>query len=343
MTNTYDLFVGSYASAEEEAIHWLTFDTETEQLEKVSAISGIINPSFVRLNHAKTHLYAVSEVDEGEVVSYKIDYENKQLIELNRQPTKGGPCFIEIDEKDKFIFTANYGGGSFIVHPLLEDGQIGPHSHFLDYGTEAERKGLTSHAHAIKGVPNTNAFVGTDLGLDKLYVYKLDENNGKLETKAELSTKEGAGPRHLDFHEKLQVMYVLNQDNSTLLVYKYDKIGENFTFLEEHPTILEEFTGTNYCADIHITDEFVYVSNRGHHSVTSYKILEDGRLEPVATVTSGGEWPRGFAIVPNEQHVLVANEHTDDIKVTRITNDGSIEHTNNEIYMQKPVWIEFNK
>lgn len=341
MANKYDVFIGSYGNENEETIYWLNFDPEVGKLIKVSAISGIDNPSFVLLNHAKTHLYAVSEVDEGEVISYLVDYQNKSLTELNRQPTKGGPCFLEIDKSDRYLFTANYGGGSVIVHPLAEDGTIQADSDFIDYGSEAKKVGLTSHVHAIKNIPNTNKYVATDLGLDKLYVYELDSVNGKLNELQIIDTPKNGGPRHLEFHEERKMMYILNQDDSTVLVYSYDEADENFKRRQVLPALLDDFEGVNYGADIHLTEsgKYLYVSNRGHHSITAYEVIGDGTLEPVSNSCSVGDWPRNFAISPEATHILVANEHTDEINVMTIREDGSMKDTGNKICIPKPVCV----
>lgn len=339
MSDNYDVFIGSYGTEAEQTIHWLHFDAAQVSLTSVTSVAGIENPSFVLLNNAKTHLYAVSEVAEGQVVSYEIDYINKALIELNRQPTKGGPCFIEIDATDSFIMTANYGGGSFIVHPLAENGEIEAYSDFVDYGPAAREKGLTSHAHAIKNISGTNTYVATDLGLDKLYIYTLSEA-GKLEAQGEIETPTGAGPRHLAFREDLQTMYVLNQNDSTVMTYTYDLARNQFERRQILPTLLEPFDGTNYCADIHLSGDYLYVSNRGHHSLTVYSILGNGELREMSNVTSAGEWPRGFNTVPNAPYLIVANEHTDELIVMMITKDGSLKQMKNKFKIKKPVWLD---
>src|SRR5699024_6251358 len=120
----YDIFAGCYGSEEEQTIHWLSFDSEQGTLEKKTSFSGVNNPSYLALNHKKSHLYAVSEVDEGEVVSFKIDFQTKHIEELNRQPTEGGPCYLEAGDHSNYLFTANYGGGSIIVHTLNDQGEV---------------------------------------------------------------------------------------------------------------------------------------------------------------------------------------------------------------------------
>lgn len=335
MAKGYDVFIGSYGTENEETIHWLKFNPDIEDFVKISTLSGVDNPSFIMVNHAKTHLYAVSEVEEGQVVSYEIDYDDKKLRELNRQPTKGGPCFLEIDKYDRYLFTANYGGGSFIVHPLHKDGHIESFTDFHQYDSSKR----TSHVHAIKNIPGTSMYVVTDLGHDKLNVY--EHQAGKLKFITALKTVTGSGPRHMAFQSKLNVMYILNQDDSKTLVYTYSEKNMKFKLIQIVPTLIEPFDGTNYGADIHISGAYLYVSNRGHHSITTYKILADGRLEMIANTASGGKWPRNFAVVPNDKHVIIANEHTNNLNVMNISQDGRLKDTGKEWAVNKPVCVSF--
>lgn len=109
-TNQFNVFVGCYGENEQESLHWLRFDSERGKLEAVSSFSGIENPSFITLNSVGNRLYAVSEVEAGEVVSFEIDYQTKSLKELNRKSAHGwAPCFTEVDRDDQYLFTVNYG------------------------------------------------------------------------------------------------------------------------------------------------------------------------------------------------------------------------------------------
>lgn len=333
----YDAFIGSYGKEDEETIHWLRFDSETETFEKVYAVTGIENPSFVIVNNAKTHLYAISEVDEGEVVSYEIDYEQEKLHEVNRQPTKGGPCFVEVDEHDRFLFTANYGGGSIIVHPL-KNGEIGKYTDYHEY----DSRKITSHAHAIRNIPGTNHFVVTDLGHDEIRVYK--HRAGKLHQTKDFLVADHTGPRHVAFKPELNMMYVVNEEDSTVFVYKYDDKCEEFDLVQISAALLEPFAEkSNYAADIHVVGSNVYVSNRGHNSITGYTIKEDGRLDVIGSIPSGGEWPRNFGVVPNEKQIIIANQHSDNLVVMKVHDDGRLEMREGEYKVSRPSCVHFVK
>src|SRR5699024_11318936 len=57
--------------------------------------------------------------------------------ELNRKPTKGAPCYVEVNLEKKILLVANYGNGSIIAYKLDEDGAIGEQ---LDYIAFPETK-----------------------------------------------------------------------------------------------------------------------------------------------------------------------------------------------------------
>lgn len=341
--NQYDVFVGSYGEAAEDSIHWLRFDANDGKLSKVTSISGVENPSFVTLNHKQNRLYTVSEVEDGKIVSFDINYHTKKLTELNRQLTKGNsPCFVEVHESDQFIFTTNYGGANIVVHPLEENGSIKPASEIQEYTNRAKELNTTSHPHCMRNIPNTNLYVVTDLGLNRLFLYEFDEKSSRLVLVNEVEAPADSGPRHLSFHPHLRRIYVVNEFNSTILVYSYDEKGENLALLQTIDTIPIHYEEVNYCADIHVSPSgsYLYASNRGHHTIAAYKILEDGKLECIEQTSTLGRWPRNFAIVPDGRYMLIANEHTNSIIVMRMGKDGKLQETGQDYQVNRPVCLK---
>jgi 6-phosphogluconolactonase len=85
-------------------------------------------------------------------------------------------------------------------------------------------------------------------------------------------------------------------------------------------TVPEGFSGNNYCADIelHPNGKFLYGSNRGHDSIVAYKIAEDGRLTLIDYYTSGGQFPRNFAISTDGNQLIVANQNSDNLLIYNI-------------------------
>src|SRR5699024_946980 len=198
-----------------------------------------------------------------------------------------------------------------------------------------------SHIHTIRKVPNTTKYVATDLGLNQLYFYEFDSQTSKLVLLKTLEAPKGSGPRHIAFHPFKNLIYVVNEYNSTVLTYAYDKPIQHVHLIQELPTLPSDFTKDNYGADIHVTPsaKYVYVSNRGHHSITEYEVLQNGKLSFVGCTSTKGDWPRNFTIIPNEQYILVANEHTNNIVVMKILKDGGLKYTGQQISIKKPVCL----
>ncbi|MCH1624130.1 lactonase family protein [Ferdinandcohnia quinoae] len=322
----YYVVVGSYGANDEQAIEILKFDSEEGSLMKIGSTTGIENPSFLTINRANNRLYSVSEVEQGEVVSYGLDLGSGQLVEMNRQKTQGShPCYISLETNDGCLFAVNYGGGSINIFPLQEDGSIAPLSDVKYYtgSSIVEKHQEQSHPHAIVNIPNTNKFIVTDLGTDLLYVYELQLQTCKFQLVEEVTIPAGSGPRHLVVHPERHNIYVVHELNSSLSVFAYDEGGESLQLIQTIGTLTEEFDGSNYCADIHIspTGTHLYVSNRGHHSIATFEILNDGQLKLIGNTSTMGEWPRNFAIVPNGKFLLVANQHSNSIEVMKIPDD----------------------
>lgn len=342
LVKQYDVFISCYGSEEEDLIHWFNFNTNNGELNKVGATSGIRNSSFVTLNDSLTRLYAVSEVGKGEVVSYEIDLSNTSLTEINRQSVHGnGPCYSEVKD-GRFLLTTNYGQGNVIVHPLTEAGAIEGASDIQDYTEAAASLGVDSHPHAIRNIPSTNRYIVTDLGMNRLIVYEFNEAQAKLVFVEEILTGHQTGPRHVAFHPTLPRMYVINELDSSILTYLYNEDGGSLKQIQKVKTIPDGFTETNYCADIHVAPSglFLYASNRGHNSIASFVVSADGKLQALDHISSGGEWPRSFAIVPDGKFLLVANERTNQVNVMAIHEDGLVTDTGKSYPVDRPVCVK---
>jgi 6-phosphogluconolactonase len=154
-------------------------------------------------------------------------------------------------------------------------------------------------------------------------IYKYDSAKGKLTPNDTpwVKIKAGAGPRHLTFHPEGYNAYLINELNSTITVFTYDAGKGILKEIQTVPTLPEDFTGRNHCADIHVdpSGKFVYGSNRGHDSIVIYEIdTPTGRLKYVDHEPTQGKTPRNFAIDDTGTFLLAANQDTDSIVTFRI-------------------------
>ncbi len=136
---------------------------------------------------------------------------------------------------------------------------------------------------------------------------------------------------------------MVNELNSTVTQIKKNDLGE-FETVGSFSTLPNDFTEASYCADIHISSDgkFLYASNRGHNSIVIYEVsTADGSLKQIGHESVRGNWPRNFSFSPNEDYLLVANQHSKNIvsfKRNKVT--GLLQYVD-EIAAPTPVCILF--
>ncbi|WP_308637026.1 lactonase family protein [Paenibacillus silvisoli] len=342
-------FVGSYASKEQEGISAMVLHTEDGSITRLAGQAGILNPSFLKSNEAGTRLYVVSETgaEPGSVYSFVIHADNGELTAINELTTQGGsPCHVEFDATGKLLIVTNYTGGTLCLYGIeSEDGSLvaADFAAHEGSGPRSDRQ-EGPHPHSALIDPANRYALIADLGTDELVHYAIDHDAQKLVRHHATSTPPGAGPRHMAFHPNGQVLYVINELDSTVAVYSYEAEQSQLALKQVISTLPQGYEGVTTCADIHVTGDgrFLYASNRGHDSIAAYRIESEGKLELVEITPSGGRTPRNFAISPDGRYLIAANQDTDNIVTYRINSEtGALEATGHEIATGKPVCIAF--
>lgn len=281
-------------------------------------INGIPDPSFVIRDGA--FLYAVNEQDAGAVTAIDISGTPKVL---NRQPTKGsGPCHLA--KVGDHLLSANYGSGDLAVHPIAADGSLGQQTDLVRH------EGSAPHAHQV--VQAGEYVLAVDLGTDSIYTYTLTD--GKLTLQHQAKVKTGAGPRHLVFHPSGDYAYVADELDSTVTICGY--ANGVLTVLDTVPT----GAGENYPGEVAISADgrFVYVTNRGHNSVSIFRTNGAG-LELVGTPSCGGDWPRHAAFDPTGRLLFVANQKSNNVATFLVDQTAGTLTQTSEFSTPTPVCV----
>lgn len=329
------VYIGTYTSgkSKSEGIYVYRLNLDSGELKPYKIVKNVVEPSYLEIDKNNKYLYAVNETVEyegkksGAVSAFAIDRKTGDLRFLNQQPSMGGaPCHVAVSGDGRFVLVANYVGGNVAVFPVEVNGGLGASSDSAQHngaGPNKERQ-EAAHAHSIN-LDRSNRFaVACDLGVDKVFVYRFDEKNGKLQTNREqayFQTKAGAGPRHFAFHRNGKNAFVINELDSSVTALEFDAARGTLKEIQTVSTLPADWSGANTCADVHISPngKFVYGSNRGHDSIAVYRFDEKtGKLEPVEHVSTGGITPRNFAVDPTGRFLLAANQNSDSIVVFRI-------------------------
>jgi 6-phosphogluconolactonase len=325
-------------------------DPATATWTPVQLVDGLVNPSFLCFDREQKFLYSVHG-DMDYVSAFSIDPLSGKLTALNRE-TSGGtnPVHLAVDSTNQFLVVSNYTSGNVAVMPISADGSLAPLTDLVNMaGTPGPHRTQQagSHPHQNPFDPNGRFILVPDKGLDRIFVFRLDGKNGKLiaADKPSVATREGAGPRHIDFHPRLPYVYAINELDSTITTYRYDRARGELTPLQILPTLPSDFTGNNTTAEVwaHPSGRFVYGSNRGHDSIATYFVdRSSGLLATVGWESTQGRTPRFFGLDPSGTLLSAGNENSGTIVNFRVDQSaGKLNPVGDPVQFGSPVTIVF--
>lgn len=344
-------FIGTYNNSEDagKGIHCGFFSKDQQTFQETFVYEDIENPTYIEISPDKKFLYAVSEItkyngsETGLITSFSIDAEKGGLTLLNQKITEGTmPCHISIDQTQSCLLVSNYGKGGVTVFSIEGNGALSERSQFIPYQS-GEKK---AHTHSAMIDKNNKYVMVQELGLDRIFQYQLDINAKQLlenEIK-EVILDDQSGPRHFTFHPNRDFAYVINELNSTVIVYQYNLDRGVLTEIQRLSTLPQNFSGDNYPAHLCITPcgNYLYGTNRGHDSLVIFSIDQNsGTLKLVGHESTGGAFPRHFSLVPGTNLLLVANQNSNNIVCFDIDTEKGLLTKASEIQgIGKPVCIK---
>jgi 6-phosphogluconolactonase len=300
------------------------FDTASGELTKPTFLIEAPSPAYYIIAPGGRRLYTCNS--PGFVSAYSIENSNGKLRFLNQRPSGGGdPSYISLDRTARYVFVANYDGGSIAAWALTSDGRLGKRTAFIQHtgGSVNPQRQTHAYAHSIVIDPSNRFALVADLGTDKLYVYKFNVKDGSLTPNdpAFVTVTPGTGPRHVIFHPNGRYVYLLTEMGDTIFVYDWD--GQRGALKEKQSisTLPADFHGVSVAAEVrvHPNGRFLYASNRGRDSIAVFSVAPDtGRLTRIQDVPSGGRSPRNFDFDPTGHWMLVTNHESNNASVLRI-------------------------
>lgn len=340
-------YVGSYSSPQGpegskgrgQGIYLVEMNPATGALVQREVTPDDFNPSWLALNRSGTCLYAANELPNfsASVSAFSVDRPTGRLKLLNTVSSGGaGPAHLSVHPSDRFVLVANYAGGTIAVLPIGSDGKLGEpgdiktdegpvgaaHATSAPQGSFAISGHDRPHAHMIHADPSGRFVLSTDLGLDRIYVWKFDAGSGKLSPNDPpfASLPSGDGPRHFVFHPNARFLYSLQEESSTLVTFDYNAANGTLRPKQTVSTLPKGFAGTNFTSELMISPDarFLYAANRLHDSIASFSIAPNGMLTYVGEEWTRGDYPRSFRIDPAGRFLYSCNQRSDAIACFRI-------------------------
>ena len=330
-------YVGTY-TPNGGGIYLFRLDPATAELTQLQLIDDIRNPTWLAVNAAQTRLYAVSEIDNyqgmhsGAVVSYAIDNDSLQIKRIGAVSSGGpGPAHVSVHPSGKFVFAANYVGGSVAVFPVGSDGalgdatdvrpSVGPRHHVRGANDPPGQFAFSDHdgphLHMVAADPSGQFVIANDAGLDLTLIWRLDAAAGKL-LPAEVpvvTAPPGSAPRHFVFHPNGRVFYNLYEHDAKVAVYDYDAARGGMKLKQVVSSLPPKFAGSNLASEIIMTVDgrYLYVANRLHNAVSIFGVAADGQLRAISEAWVHADSPRSLSIDPGGTFLYSCNQRGDSI------------------------------
>lgn len=378
-TSDYWVYFGTYTgfvymkeglpagASRSKGIYVSKFHPASGELSKPQLAAEIINPAFLAIHPNHRFLYAVTEdplslgpnFDHSSYVSaYSIDSATGKLHLLNKLPTGGtSTCYLSIDKTGHYLMFANFGSSSVTILRIKDDGSIGQQTAFMKHVGSGKDPAFQSkaHPHSIDVSPDNKFAVVSDLGVDKLFIYKFDASTGTLSPDQPpfVQAESGGGPRHFTFDSAGKFGYSLHEMSGYITVLAWNAASGSFTKIQDATSLQPDFIGANDSAEIaiHPNGKFLYESNRrfrgpdmwGPDSIGVFAIDTDkGTLTEVEQVPPRGTMPRNFAIDPTGSYLFAANELSGNVALFKIdASTGRLSPTKADLKIDVPVCIVF--
>ena len=355
-----------------KGIYVSRFHAATGEVSEPELAAEIANPSFLTIHPNHRFLYAVSEDplslgpprDHASYVSaYAIDPATGRLRLLNTIPTGGtSTCYLSMDKTGKFVLLANFGSGSISVIRVNDDGSLGQQTAFvqhLGHGSPDVPVQSGPHPHTILVSPDNRYVIVSDLGVDKVFIYRFDETAGMLSPLDPpfAVVEPGGGPRRFLFDPSGRFGYQLNEMGSTLITFAWDPAQGTLTRLQEVSIAPPSLRNAGAELQISANQKYLYASNRlsrfndkdpskidrlpGTISVFAID-PEKHTLSEIRQFPSGGIMPRNFAIDPTGQYLFALNQVSNNVVQFKIDPaTGMLSRMGRELKVDTPVCLQF--
>jgi 6-phosphogluconolactonase len=284
-------------------------------------------------------------------LGFSVNPDKTKLTALNttESPKSKAPCHLAVDHTGHTLVVVNYQTGDVASFPIRADGSLGAVASLFRHSGSSinpERQ-ASAHAHSATISPDNKYVFVCDLGLDKVFAYKLDVEHSTI-APAEppfVTTAPGSGPRHFAFAPNGRHAFMVTEMGGTLTAYAYTPNGGLLVARDTQSTLPPDFHESNTSAAIrvHPNGKFVYASNRGPDTIAVFAFDETNeRLKMVQTIASGGKGPRDFALSPDGRWLIAAHQYSNSLTVFKVDPaTGQLTPTSHTATIPTPVCVLF--
>lgn len=344
--NKIPFYIGTYTTQSSDGIYLSSLDTVTSELSLPQLVFKLSNPSFLTLSQDGKLLFAISENngESADLFVFHREPNSNQLTLVDSIQTGGrGACYVS-EVVGKYLVVAHYSSGDVVFVPYSSDGSLQKEGlkQFAHQGSGLDKKRqASSHVHSAVPDPKGEFVYVADLGTDEVRVYQLaDDSIRPIKT---LTLEPGSGPRHISFHNSGQMMALINELSSDILLYGMDSQGVFSDLIRTVKLFPDSMKNEKWAADIHFSQDGnnLYASVRGVDRIYFLEVT-DGDVEIIGFLEDQINWPRSFAQDPTGNFLLVANQKGNDVILyKRDPKSGRLTLLKSKIKISQPVCLKF--
>lgn len=355
------------------------WDEATGKLSLSSRVPGYISAGNVQTDLDRMLLYVSDEVSAnptlgmgggGRIFTFSIDRQTGALTKVEDVLSFGGhPSYLALDPEKKYMITTHFcpmppvpkvtknadgkyeikpmhGDTGTILRHINADGTVGEVCDVVYHQPEGDHPQRPSHMHCVEPSPDGTLYAACDIGLDKVYMFRIDSENGKLEIVGGKPTQHvpGCGSRYCAFHPTKPWLFVNGEHMPIMTGFHFNADGS----MEEICTVssFEESYNTKGLAasDMSLSADGKYIYNcmRGSDTVSVFAVdQETGALSLIQVYKMQGVKPRSCTLSPEGKYLIVANTESSLVEVIAVGDDGKLSPTENSVTEGWPGTLTF--
>ncbi len=343
----YVAYVSTYTMGDNHGIKIYDVDMKNGRLKEKDEVE-ITNSSYITISHHKKYLYSITDFG---VEAYKIE-EDGSLTLINHATINGmRGCYLSTDYEEKLLFVAGYHDGKITVLRLRKDGGVGEITDEIFHkgmGSIAERN-FRPHVNCVKMTRDNKYLMVADIGMDHVYIYRVDFATGKLKNVDILRSEMESAPRHIKMTKDGKFVYIVHELKNYIDVYSYEEDGKNpfFNKIQNISTLNDYHAGGSAASALNFSDDEKYVisSNAGDNSVIVYKIdHKTGFLTKIFCLPVSGDYPKDAALFPDNKHLVSLNHESNTMTFFNVDlENGLLVMNGKEMKIEKPNCVIFHK
>jgi 6-phosphogluconolactonase (cycloisomerase 2 family) len=251
----------------------------------------------------------------GSIEAYAIDAHHGTLTRMSQQPLSLSgirPRGLAVSSTGNQLVVAVHGGGAFNLLPIAADGSLGRVSSIMkEFGSGSHPEHQQSaHPHTVAFDAAGQFLLGSDVGSDRLSVFKLAGTG--LERVSQTSLPTGSGPGSFALHPSGHLLFAINHLQATVCTYACN-MREGSIGSQLHVATIDtgQEAPLSHALTIHPAGRFLYTASVG---VAAWKInANTGSLSRLQSASDHLQTISALTISPGGDSLYALDQTIDKI------------------------------